>query len=159
MFDKLQGMEDRYSQLSEKLYDPSVTSDPEEYAAIMKEYTSLTPIAEKYKEYKEQKNAMEEARQMLEEGGLDKDFKEMVEQELEEAKSKIESISEELKILLLPKDPNDDKNVIVEIRGGAGRGRGRSFCRGALPYVFHVCRFQGMENGNYECQRDRAGRI
>ena len=120
MFDKLQGMEDRYSQLSEKLYDPSVTSDPEEYAAIMKECTSLTPIAEKYKEYKEQKNAMEEARQMLEEGGLDKDFKEMVEQELEEAKSKIESISEELKILLLPKDPNDDKNVIVEIRGGAG---------------------------------------
>ena len=86
----------------------------------MKEQKNLIPIVEKYDEYKKAKNNAEEAKQLLNGGGLDKDFKEMVETELEESRSAIEKISDELKILLLPKDPNDDRNVIMEIRGGAG---------------------------------------
>ena len=102
------------------LYDPNIVSDQEKYRALMKEQKNLLPVVEKYEEYKKAKNSAEEARQLLNDGGLDKDFKEMVELELEEAKEAIERISEELKILLLPKDLNDDRNVIVEIRGGAG---------------------------------------
>ena len=120
MFDRLEVFEKKYEECNQKLYDPAVVSDPEAYAALMKEVKGLEPVVEKYKEYKKQKNNEEEAKQLLAEGGLEKDFREMVELELEEARESLEKISEELKILLLPKDPNDDRNVIVEIRGGAG---------------------------------------
>lgn len=120
VFDKLNVFETKYEELNQKLYDPAVVSDQELYKSLMKEHKNLTPIVEKYREYKKAKQAEEEAKQMLSDGGLDKDFKELVEQELDQAKEDIERISEELKILLLPKDPNDDRNVIVEIRGGAG---------------------------------------
>ena len=120
MFDKLEVFETRYEELNEKMYDPSIVSNPDVYTEIMKEYKNLTPLVEKYREYKKAKESEEEARQMLSEGGLDKDFREMVEAELEQAKETMENTAEELKILLLPKDPNDDRNVIVEIRGGAG---------------------------------------
>ena len=86
----------------------------------MKEQKTLSPIVEKYREYKKAESDLEEAKQMLDDGGLDKEMREMVFTEIEESKVKIESLTEELKILLLPKDPNDDKHVIVEIRGGAG---------------------------------------
>ena len=86
----------------------------------MKELKNLTPIVEKYREYKKAKKAEQDSKQMLSEGGLDKEFKEMVELELDTAREDIQRISDELKILLLPKDPNDDRNVIIEIRGGAG---------------------------------------
>lgn len=120
MFDKLEVFKKRNDEINEMLYDPNIVSDQEKYRALMKEQKNLLPVVEKYEEYKKAKNSAEEARQLLNDGGLDKDFKEMVELELEEAKEAIERISEELKILLLPKDPNDDRNVIVEIRGGAG---------------------------------------
>lgn len=120
MFDRLEVFEKKYEECNQKLYDPAVVSDPEAYAALMKEVKGLEPVVQKYKEYKKQKNNEEEAKQLLAEGGLEKDFREMVELELEEARECLEKISEELKILLLPKDPNDDRNVIVEIRGGAG---------------------------------------
>ncbi len=120
MFDKLQFVADRYDEINGKLMDPAVISDNEQYKNLMKEYKNLTPIVEKYKEYKKAKDAMDEARQMLDEGGLDKDFKDMVEEEYLQNKAALEPLSEELKILLLPRDPNDDKNVIIEIRGGAG---------------------------------------
>lgn len=80
----------------------------------------MTPIIEKYREYKKFSESFNEAKELLDGGGLDKDFKEMVQAEFEESKEAMDKISEELKILLLPKDPNDDKNVIIEIRGGAG---------------------------------------
>lgn len=102
------------------LYDPNIVSDQEKYKALMKEQKNLIPIVEKYDEYKKAKNNADEAKQLLNDGRLDKDFKEMVEAELEESRAAIEKISDELKILLLPKDPNDDRNVIMEIRGGAG---------------------------------------
>lgn len=120
MFDKLEIFKKRNDEINQLLYDPNIISDPEKYKLLMKEQKNLIPIVEKYDEYKKAKNNAEDAKQLLNDGGLDKDFKEMVEEELEKAKATIEKISEELKILLLPKDPNDDRNVIMEIRGGAG---------------------------------------
>lgn len=120
MFEKLKVLEKKYEDINEKLMDPNVINDNNQYKNLMKEYKNLTPIIDKFREYKEAKKSMDEARELLDAGGLDKDFKEMVSLEFEENKDKIDTINEELKILLLPKDPNDDKNVIIEIRGGAG---------------------------------------
>ncbi len=120
MFDRLQGAENRFNEIAMRLTEPGVAGDPQQYAALMKEYRSLEPIVEKYREYAAAKKAMEEALEMLEEGGLEPDFKEMVEEEFHANKNKLPDLEQELKILLLPKDPNDDKNIIIEIRGGAG---------------------------------------
>lgn len=120
MLDKLQLAEDRYDAINEKLMDPAIINDQNEYKNLMKEYKNLTPIVDKYREYKKAKEEYDEARSMIDDGGLDKDFKEMVELQYMDSKEKMASCQEDLKILLLPKDPNDDKSVIVEIRGGAG---------------------------------------
>lgn len=120
MTDKLQGIEDRYEKINELLCDPNIISDQQEYASLMKEQKNLAPVVEKFREYKKIDATLTESKQLLDEGGLDKDFKALVQEEYEQAKLDIEKCSEELKILLLPKDPNDDKNVIVEIRAGAG---------------------------------------
>ncbi len=120
MFDKLKSVEMRFEEVNQLLSDPAVISDNEQFKKLMKEHKELTPIVEKYREYSAAKQAEAEAKALLDEGGLDKDFKDLVEEEYLEAKANIETYSEELKILLLPKDPNDDRNVIVEIRGGAG---------------------------------------
>lgn len=120
MFEKLKNVEDRYEEINNRLMDPAVVGDNEQYKNLMKEYKNLTPIVEKYREYTGVKKTLDEAKSLLDEGGMEKDFREMAEEEYAESKEKIETISEELKILLLPKDPNDEKNVIVEIRGGAG---------------------------------------
>ena len=120
MIEKLQGINDRYNELAIRLCDPSVTGDPSQYAALMKEYKMLEPIAEKYRAYAAAEETEQESRELLEQGGLDKEFRELVEQEYKDAREKMEQLREELKILLLPRDPNDEKNVIVEIRGGAG---------------------------------------
>jgi len=120
MFDKIQAVELRFEEINQLLMDPSVVSDNNRYRDLMKEYRNLEPVVEKYREYAKAKEALDEAKMMLDEGGLDKEFKEMVQEQLETSKADIERISEEMKILLLPKDPNDDKNVIIEIRGGAG---------------------------------------
>ncbi|MBQ7055302.1 MAG: peptide chain release factor 1, partial [Oscillospiraceae bacterium] len=97
-----------------------VVSDMELYKKYMQELKHLSPIVEKYREYKAASDAMNEARALLDEGGLDKELKELAQLEYEESKETLETASQELKVLLLPRDPNDDKNVIVEIRGGAG---------------------------------------
>lgn len=120
MFEKLALMEQKYDEISERLADPDVISDNKLYAQLMKEFKNLTPFIEKYREYKKAQASFEEARELLEGGGLDKDFKEMAQAEYDESRELIESTTKELKVLLLPKDPNDDKNVIIEIRGGAG---------------------------------------
>ncbi|MBR4072962.1 MAG: peptide chain release factor 1 [Clostridia bacterium] len=120
MFDKLVTVEARYEEIGMQLTRPEIVSDNEQFRKLMKEHSELTPIVEKYREYTAAKNAEKEALELLDGGGLDKDFRDLVEEELHEAKEKIAITSDELKILLLPKDPNDDKNVIVEIRGGAG---------------------------------------
>ncbi|MEG1875140.1 MAG: peptide chain release factor 1 [Angelakisella sp.] len=120
MFDKLNATASRYDQIGNMLTEPDVTSDNERYKALMKEYKALTPIVEKYREYAAAQQGEAEARELLDGGGLEKDFREMVEEQLHESRETLEKTGQELKILLLPKDPNDDRNVIVEIRGGAG---------------------------------------
>ncbi len=120
MLNKLASVEERYEEVNSLLYDPDVISDMNKYSALMKEHKSLTPIVEKFREYKKAEEDFSSAKAMLDEGGLDKDFRELVQAEYEESALLKEKLFEELKILLLPKDPNDDKNVIVEIRGGAG---------------------------------------
>lgn len=120
MIEKVRLMEQRYNELSNKLSEPNVADNQKLFAELMKEFKNLTPIVEKYKEYEKAENSFNEAHELLDAGGLDKDFKEMVQSEFEQSKADMERLSEELKILLLPKDPNDDKNVIIEIRGGAG---------------------------------------
>lgn len=120
MFEKLKGVVARYESISESLLDPAVTGDNEKYKNLMKEYKNLTPLVKKYREYEKAKEAYEEAKALLDEGGLDRDFREIVEEQLETGKDEMDTLGEELKILLLPKDPNDDRNVIMEIRGGAG---------------------------------------
>ena len=119
MFNKLAFIEEKYEMLSAQISDPEVIADQNRWRKLCKESSDITPIVEKYREYKKAKTAIDEAQQMLEEKP-DKDFEEMLLAEIDENKEKILSYEEELKILLLPKDPNDEKNVIVEIRGGTG---------------------------------------
>ncbi len=116
MFEKLEAIEKRYGELTGKISDPEVIANQNDWRQFMKEHAELEPIVEKYREYKKTKQSMEEAGEMLN----DPELKELAEVEMLEAKEKLPQIEEEIKILLLPKDKDDDKNVICEIRGGAG---------------------------------------
>ncbi len=120
MLDKLKNVEEKFEQINVRLCDADVVSDMEQYRKLMQELKHLTPIVEKFREHKAAQSDFDEAKALLDGGGLDKDFKEMVLDEMETSRIATEKTLEELKILLLPRDPNDDKNVIVEIRGGAG---------------------------------------
>ena len=119
MLDKLKATEERYIQIEEQLALPDVFSNNEKYTSLMKEYKSLTPIIEKFREYNQAKSENEDALAMLEEN-LDAEMRELVSSELKETKARMEILAEELKVLLIPRDPNDDKNVMIEIRSGAG---------------------------------------
>lgn len=119
MFDKLEDLLSRFEEIMNELSEPGVTGDQNRFRALMKEQSDLTPIVEAYKKYKKAKQDVEDSLMMLEEEN-DPDMREMLKEELSDAKDSIEKLEEELKVLLLPKDPNDDKNVIVEIRAGAG---------------------------------------
>ncbi|MBC8545803.1 peptide chain release factor 1 [Clostridiaceae bacterium NSJ-31] len=137
MFDKLMDVEAKYEQINQRLMEPGVTSDPEQYKSLMKEYKNLTPLVEKYREYRAAQGEYQEAKELLEEGGLDKEFKAVVDEQYNEGKSRMEALAEELKILLLPRDPNDDRNVIVEIRGGAG-GEESALFAGSLYRMYSM---------------------
>ncbi len=119
MIDKLQQVEERFERVNELLCLPDTVSDQKKYASLMKELKNLTPLVEAYREYKKALSDGEAAKEMLS-VEKDKELKEMLELEIQECKEKTEVLNEQLKILLLPKDPNDDKNVIIEIRAGAG---------------------------------------
>ena len=116
MFQKLDAVEKRYEELNKLISDPEVIAKQSEWQKLMKEHSDLQEVVEKYREYKKINQALEEAKEML----SDKDLKDLAEAQMEEAKEKLPKIEEEIKMLLIPKDPNDDKNVICEIRGGAG---------------------------------------
>lgn len=120
MLEKLKKVEEKFDFISAELCKSEVVSDMELYKKYMQELKHLSPIVEKYREYKAAENNAEEAKSLLEESGADPELKELARAELEEAKENIERTQQELKVLLLPRDPNDDRNVIVEIRGGAG---------------------------------------
>lgn len=116
MFDKLESVEKRYEELTKMISDPEIIANQSEWQKLIKEHSNIEEIALKFKEYKETKNRMNEAKEMMD----DKELKELAELEFYETKEKLPQIEEELKVLLIPKDPNDDKNIICEIRGGAG---------------------------------------
>lgn len=131
MFEKLKLTEQKYEEISQKLTDIEVISDNKLYTSLMKEYKNLTPIVDKYRGYVRCKKTMEDAKELLDESGGDREMKELAQLEFDESRETLETLGEELKILLLPKDPNDDKNVIIEIRGGAG-GEEASLFAGSL---------------------------
>ena len=119
MFEKIEELAAKYEELGVMINDPDVIADNAKWRELMKEYSDITPIVEKYNEYKQAKQTQQDALEMLESEN-DEDFKAMLKAELSEAKEKEEVLKNEIKLLLLPKDPNDEKNVIMEIRGGAG---------------------------------------
>ncbi|MCE4049707.1 MULTISPECIES: peptide chain release factor 1 [Bacillaceae] len=119
MFDRLQAVEDRYDRLNELLSDPEIVNDTKKLRDYSKEQSDIQETVEVYREYKEVKAQNQDARSMLEEK-LDPEMREMVKEELDETAEKIEELEARLRILLIPKDPNDDKNVIMEVRGAAG---------------------------------------
>ena len=119
MFDKLEDLLIRFEEVLSELGEPDVASNQERFQKLMKEQAELQPIVDAYKEYKKSKETIEDSLAMLEEEN-DEEMREMLKEELSDAKKRVEELEHELKILLLPKDPNDNKNVIVEIRAGAG---------------------------------------
>ena len=119
MFDRLEDLLRRFEEIMSELSEPSVTSNQERFRSLMKEQSDLEPIVKAYQEYKKSTQDIEDSLVMLDEES-DEDMREMLKEELNDAKARVEELEQELKILLLPKDPNDDKNVIVEIRAGAG---------------------------------------
>lgn len=119
MFENLEITEKRYEEVGELINDSAVIANQEEWQKLMREHNELTPIIEKYREYKRAKEAIAESLEILEESN-DAEMKELAKEELAEAKESVAALEEEIKILLIPKDPNDDKNVFIEIRGGAG---------------------------------------
>ena len=135
MFEKLLEIEQHFDELSEQLQDPDVVSNQENYTKLMKEYKRLTPIVETFRALKKAQSDENDAKELLD--GGDKELKELAEEELKAAKEQIEQLSEQLKILLLPTDPNDDRSVIVEIRGGAG-GEEAALFAGSLYRMYSM---------------------
>ncbi|MDE6592372.1 MAG: peptide chain release factor 1 [Oscillospiraceae bacterium] len=131
MFEKLRATEEHFEDIAEKLTMPDIIGDNEKYTSLMKEYKALEPIVEKYREYEGYRKSEAEALEIIEESGADKEMKELAREELDEARAGQERTGEELKVLLIPRDPNDDKNVVIEIRGGAG-GEEASLFAGSL---------------------------
>lgn len=120
MLDKLDFLEEKYIDLSEKIADPDVIAKVSEWQKLVKEHAQIEPIVNKYKEYKKTKTQLDESKEMIYDKSLDEDFRDMAKEEVKELSANLEVIEDELKILLLPKDPNDEKNVIVEVRAGVG---------------------------------------
>ena len=120
MFQKLDAVEKRFEELTEKISDPAVIANQNEWRELMKEHAELEPIVEKYREYKKVQKEYEEAKEMTEDASMDKELRDLAEMEMLEAKEKLPKLEEEIKVLLIPKDKDDEKNVICEIRAGAG---------------------------------------
>ena len=126
MFDKLDDLLIRFEELMSELQEPDVANDQNRFRKLMKEQSDLAPIVESYNEYKSAKQAITDSEEMLEMES-DEEMRELAKEELSSSKKRVEELEHELKILLLPKDPNDDKNIMVEIRAGAGGEQG-SLC-------------------------------
>jgi peptide chain release factor 1 len=144
MFDKLNDVETHYEELSTRLSDPAATSDMSEYQRNAKQHNDLTEIVTRYREYKDTLKQLQETEEMLR-GPLDDDLKELAQIELDELKGRRDDLEEKLKILLLPKDPNDDKDVIVEIRAGAGGEEAALFAGELLRMYLRYAEKQGWK--------------
>lgn len=141
MFDRLEDLVIRFEEILSELHEPTVANNQERFRALMKEQSDLSPIVEAYKEYKQCKQDIEDSLAMLEEES-DEDMREMLKEELNNAKKRVEELEQELKILLLPKDPNDDKSVIVEIRAGAGGDEAALFAAEMYRLYVHYAESQ-----------------
>ena len=145
MFENLAGVEGRYLELEQQLADPEVVSDIKKYTSLLKEHKKMTPIVERYRVYKEAEEDLDEAKAILEDSGSDKEFRDLAQEEMAAAKETLEETAEKLKILLLPRDPNDDKNVIVEIRSGAGGEEAALFAGSLLRMYTMYAETQGFK--------------
>lgn len=141
MFDKLEDLLHHFEEIMSELAEPNVANNQERFRMLMKEQSDLTPIVEAYKEYKKSKQDIEDSLALLDEE-TDEDMKEMLKEELASAKKCVEELEQKLKILLLPKDPNDDKNVIVEIRAGAGGDEAALFAAEIYRMYVHYAESQ-----------------
>ena len=156
MFDKLEDLVLRLEEILNQLSEPDVASDAERFRKLMKEQSDLTPIVETYKEYKQNKQNIEESLMLLEEES-DEEMRELAKEELNESKEKVEKLEEKLKILLLPKDPNDDKNVIVEIRAGAGGDEAALFAAEIYRMYLHYAESRRWRVELVECEEIGIG--
>ncbi len=156
MFDKLEDLIGRYEELMGLLNEPDVANDQKRFRALMKEQSDLAPIVETYKKYKESKQTIEDSLAMLDEES-DEDMREMIKEELNDAKKNVEELEEKLKILLLPKDPNDDRNVIVEIRAGAGGDEAALFAAEIYRMFVHYAERRGWKCELVECEEIGIG--
>ena len=155
MFDKLEDILIRYEEIQEELNSPEVTNDQNRYRKLMKEYSSLTPLVEKYQEYKDAKQTIEDSLAMMEEP--DEELKELAKEELAAGKEMLAACEQQLKILLLPKDPNDDKNVIVEIRAGAGGDEAALFAAEIYRMYVHYAESKRWKIEMMECEEIGIG--
>ena len=156
MFDKLEDLIGRYEELMGLLNEPGVANDQKRFRELMKEQSDLTPIIEAYREYKKRNQDVEDSLAMLEEES-DEDMREMLKDELNDAKKSIEELEQKLKILLLPKDPNDDKNVIVEIRAGAGGDEAALFAAEIYRMYVHYAESKRWKVELAECEEIGIG--
>ena len=146
MFDKLESIENRYNEVLEELATPDVANDQKRFKKLMKEQSDLSPIVEAYRKYKNAKQTIDDSLEILDTES-DEEMKELAKEELSEAKKSLEAIEEELKVLLLPKDENDDKNVVMEIRAGAGGDEAALF---AAELYRMYCRFAELNGWKTE---------
>ena len=156
MFDKLEDLLIRLEEILSELQEPDVASDPNRFRKLMKEQSELTPIVEAYKEYKACKQNIEESLELLNEES-DEDMRELAKEELNESKARVEELEHELKILLLPKDPNDDKNVVVEIRAGAGGDEAALFAAEIYRMYLHYAESKRWKVELVECEEIGIG--
>lgn len=156
MFDKLQVVEDRYEKLNELLSDPDVVSDAKKLREYSKEQSDIQQTVETYREYKKAKEELEDAKQMLDDN-LDPEMYELVKEEFNSLKDQIEELEQKLKILLIPKDPNDDKNVIMEIRGAAGGDEANIFAGDLFRMYTRYAESQGWKIDIMETSPSASG--
>ena len=156
MFDKLEDLRIRLDEILNELQEPDVANDQNRFRKLMKEQNDLTPIVEAYNEYKECKQAIEDSLEMLDEES-DEEMRELAKEELNDNKKRVEELEQELKILLLPKDPNDEKNVIVEIRAGAGGDEAALFAAEIYRMYMHYAESQRWKVELVECEEIGIG--
>lgn len=144
MFDRLEDTVNRYEDITAELGNPDVVNDQEKFRKLMKEQSSLAPLIETYTEYKNCKKNIEDSLAILDEE-TDEELKEMAKEELNESKARVEELEHELKILLLPKDPNDDKDIVVEIRAGAGGEEAALFAAELFRMYVHYAQARGWK--------------
>ena len=144
MFDRLEDTVNRYEDITAELGNPDVVNDQNRFRKLMKEQSSLAPLIATYTEYKNCKQTIEDSLQLLDEES-DEELKELAKEELNEAKKRVEELENEIKILLLPKDPNDDKDIIVEIRAGAGGDEAALFAAELFRMYTHYVESKGWK--------------